>query len=89
MDGHPIKSLVSWLDREAGSIPGEKRRMERSMTELNDLKARIAAGEYKLDAHAIADAMFGRADSLLAAQRGSEMFEAGEVDGPAGGVDQL
>jgi hypothetical protein len=91
MDAHPIKPIVLWLADEAGSIPRrEKHRMERSMSELNDLKARIAAGEYRLDAHAIADAMFGRADRELAAARGSsEVLEAGDVDGPAGGVDQL
>ena len=58
------------------------------MSELNDLKARIAAGEYRLDAHAIADAMFGRADREIEAQR-LEVLEAREVDGPAGGVDQF
>jgi hypothetical protein len=91
VDAHPIKSIVLWLADEAGSItPAEKHRMERSMSELNDLKARIAAGEYRLDAHAIADAMFGRADRELAAARGaSEVLEAREVDGPPGGVDQF
>jgi hypothetical protein len=89
MDAHPINSMVSWLGGEARSIPArEKDRMERSMSELNDLKARIAAGEYRLDAHAIADAMFGRADREIEAQR-LEVLEAREVDGPAGGVDQF
>jgi hypothetical protein len=89
MDAHPINSMVFWLGAEARSIPApEKDRMERSMSELNDLKARIAAGEYRLDAHAIADAMFGRADREIEAQR-LEVLEAREVDGPAGGVDQF
>jgi hypothetical protein len=89
VDAHPINSMVSWLGSEARSIPAsEKHRMERSMTELNDLKARIASGEYSLDAHAIADAMFGRADREIEAER-LQVFEAREVDGPAGGIDQL
>ena len=91
MDAHPIKSLVSWLGEEAGSIPApEKQSMERTMSELNDLKTRIAAGEYRLDAHAIAEAMFGRADRDLAAARGgSEMLEARESSDATRGVDQL
>ena len=56
------------------------------MAELSELKARIAAGEYRLDASAIAEAMFGAAEQ---ADPGSEMLEAGEDDGPAGGVDQF
>ena len=90
MDGHPINSLVVWLDREARSIPvGKGKRMERSMAELSELKARIAAGEYRLDAGAIAEAMFGAADRAIAAESRSEMLEAGEGDGSPGGVDQL
>ena len=89
VDAHPIKSMVSWLGDEARSITApEKHRMERSMSELNDLKARIAAGEYRLDAHAIADAMFGRADREIEAER-LQVLESREVDGPAGGIDQL
>jgi hypothetical protein len=87
MDAHPINPLLLWLDREARSIPvREGRRMERSMAELSELKARIAAGEYRLDAAAIAEAMFGAAEN---AEASSEMLEPGEGDGPAGGVDQL
>jgi hypothetical protein len=90
MDAHPIKTLVVWLDSEAGSIrPPGNRRMERSMAELSELKARIAAGEYRLDASAIAEAMFGAADRALAGEGRSEMLEAGEGDGSPGGVDQL
>jgi hypothetical protein len=64
--------------------------MERSMIELNDLKARIAAGEYRLDAHAIAEAMFGRADrELAAAASASEVLEAREPGDLSGGVEQL
>ena len=60
------------------------------MAELSELKARIAAGEYRLDAGAIAEAMFGAADRAVAGEsRRSEMLEAGEGDGSPGGVDQL
>jgi hypothetical protein len=90
MDGHPINSLVLWLDRESRSIPvGEGKRMERSMAELSELKARIAAGEYRLDAGAIAEAMFGAADRAIAGEGRSEMLEAGEGDGSPRGVDEL
>ena len=90
MDGHPMNSLVLWLDREARPIPArEGKGMERSMAELSELKARIAAGEYSLDAGAIAEAMFGAADRAVAGEsRSSEMLEAGEGDGSPGGVDQ-
>jgi hypothetical protein len=88
MDGHPMNTVVTWLDSESRSItaPGP---MERSMAELSELKARIAAGEYRLDAGAIAEAMFGAADRAIAAEQRSEMLEAGEGDGSPGGVDQL
>ena len=90
MDGHPINSLVLWLDRESRSIAlGKGNRMERSMAELSELKARIAAGEYRLDAGAIAEAMFGAADRAIAGEGRSEMLEAGEGDGSPGGVDEL
>jgi len=89
MDAHPIKSLVSWLDAEAASIPSGDMSERSSTADLGDLKRRIAAGEYRLDAHAIAEAMFGQADRVIAAERRSEVLEAREVDGPAGGVDQL
>jgi hypothetical protein len=88
MDVHPTNALLIWLDSEARSIPSSNR-MERSMAELSELKARIAAGEYRLDAGAIAEAMFGAADRADAAEYGSEMLEAGEGDGSPGGVDQL
>jgi hypothetical protein len=90
VDGHPINSLVLWLDREARPISGLRGKpMERSMAELSELKARIAAGEYSLDAGAIAEAMFGAADRAVANEGRSEMLEAGEGDGSPGGVDQL
>jgi Anti-sigma-28 factor, FlgM len=90
MDGHPTNALMLWLDRESRSIPlPEGKRMERSMAELSELKARIAAGEYRLDAGAIADAMFGAADRAIAAEGRSEMLEAGEGDGSPRGVDEL
>ena len=88
MDGHPIKSLLVWLDHESQPIP-KPSRMERSMAELNELKARIAAGEYRLDAGAIAEAMFGAADRAVEAESRSEMLEADEGDGFSGGVDQF
>lgn len=89
MDGHPIKSLVYWLGREAASIPAPERQMEHK-TDINALKARIAAGDYSLDADAIAEAMFGRADREMAGEsRGSEMLEARERDAASGGVDEL
>ena len=60
------------------------------MAELSDLKARIAAGEYRLDADAIAEAMFGAADRAIAAEsRSSEMLKAGEGDASPGGVEEL
>jgi hypothetical protein len=89
VDTHLIKSLVSWLGGEAGSIPLVKTEMERSMSEISELKRRIAAGEYRLDASAIAEAMFSRADSTLASESRSEVFEAGDGDGAPRGVDKL
>jgi hypothetical protein len=90
VDTHPIKSLVSWLADEAGSIPHlETTSMERSMSEINELKRRIAAGEYALDVNAIAEAMFSRADSGFAFERRSAVLEAGERDGAPRGVDKL
>jgi HAMP domain-containing protein len=86
VDTHPIKSVVQWLAGEAGSIPAETS-MERPMSELNDLKRRIAAGEYRLDANAIAEAMFSRADSLLVGERRSQVLEAREGDSAPGGVE--
>jgi Anti-sigma-28 factor, FlgM len=89
MDGHPTNALMFWLDRESRSIPSGKDTMERSMAELSELKARIAAGEYRLDAGAIADAMFGAADRAIAGEGRSEMLEAGEGDGSPRGIDEL
>jgi len=89
MDGHPINPVVVWLEREALSISPRRGTVERSMAELSELKARIAAGEYRLDAGAIAEAMFGAADREIAGEGRSEMLEAGEGDGSPGGVDQL
>ena len=88
MDVHPIKSLVSWLDGEARSIPRVEM-ADRGTRDISDLKRRIAAGEYSLDADAIAEAMFGAADRATSPDRGSEMLEARELDGPSGSVDQL
>ena len=66
-------------------------------TDINALKARIAAGEYSLDADAIAEAMFGRADREIAGESrrsssgtgSAEMLEAGEGHAAPGGVDEL
>jgi hypothetical protein len=88
VDTNLIKSLVSWLDEEVGSIATlEQREMGRSMSEIDELKRRIAAGEYRLDAGAIAEAMFSHADSALVAERHSEVLEAGDGDGTSGGVE--
>jgi hypothetical protein len=89
VDAHPIKSMVLWLAGEAGSIPRREMAQRSSTPDIGDLKRRIAAGEYRLDASAIAEAMFGAADEALAAERRSEVLEAGDVDGPAGGIDQF
>jgi hypothetical protein len=89
MDVHPTNPLLTWLDNESRPIAQREGTMERSMAELSELKARIAAGEYSLDAGAIAEAMFGAADRALAVEGRSEMLEAGEGDGSPGGVDQL
>jgi hypothetical protein len=88
VDGHPIKCLTAWLEAEARSIPrGEM--PDRGSRDISELKRRIAAGEYRLDAGAIAEAMFGAADRAAVAERDSEVLEARELDGPAGPVDQL
>ena len=89
MDTHPIKPLLRWLEREALSIQAPERPMEHK-TDISALKARIAAGEYSLDADAIAEAMFGRADREIAGEsRSSEMLEAGEGHAASGGIDEL
>jgi len=88
MDAHPMNSLVRWLDQESRSIASANR-MERSMAELSELKARIAAGEYRLDAGAIAEAMFGAADDAVEAETRSKMLEAGEGDASPRGVDEF
>jgi hypothetical protein len=90
VDTNLIKSLVSWLGDEAASIPPlEQREMGRSMSEIDELKRRIAAGEYNLDAGAIAEAMFSHADSSGGATGHSEVLEAGDGDGAPGGIDEL
>ena len=90
MDAHPINTLVRWLGDEAGSISlCESPDMERSMAELSELKARIAAGEYRLDASAIAEAMFGAADRAMPPSLRSEVFEAREFDDAPGRVDDF
>ena len=90
MDTNLIKSLVSWLGDEAASIPTlEQREMGRSVSEIDELKRRIAAGEYNLDAGAIAEAMFSHVDSSVGATGQSEVLEAGDGDGVPGGIDKL
>jgi hypothetical protein len=90
MDAHPTNALIRWLTLEAGSIAvDEEPPMERT-TDISDLKRRIAAGEYSLDAGAIAEAMFGRADRDVARESSdSEVLEAGEGHAGPGGVDEL
>ena len=83
-----MNTLVAWLDAEVRSIPRVEM-SDRTATDISDLKRRIAAGEYSLDAGAIAEAMFGAADRATTPDPGSEMLEAGELDGPSGSVDQL
>lgn len=89
MDAHPIKSLVLWLAAEARSIPDPEMAEDQRTVDISDLKRRIAAGEYRLDAHAIAEAMFGRADREMRDEGPSEVLEAGEVDGLPGRVEKL
>jgi hypothetical protein len=87
MDTPPIKEVLGWLEAAAASIPVAEATMERRV-DKSELRRMIAAGEYRLDARAIAEAMLGRADRDLAGARGaSEVFEAGEADGRAGGVE--
>jgi hypothetical protein len=51
--------------------------MQQRMVDTNELKRQIAAGEYRVDARAIAEAMFGRADrEISAVQRPSQVLES-------------
>lgn len=84
-----MNSMVTWLDRQSRSIPSRDMPDQRTTADISDLKARIAAGQYRLDAHAIAEAMFGAADRVIAAERRSEVLEAGDVDGLSGRIDQF
>ena len=87
MDGSPINSFVGWLSAEPGSIPVASATMERRL-DTTELRRMIAAGEYRLDAQAIAEAMLGRADRELSGNgRRSEVLEAPEGDSCAGGVE--
>ncbi len=61
--------------------------MPERKVDTQELKRRIAAGEYRVDAHAIAEAMFGRADRDIAAMRPSEVLEAGKLRRSTGGVE--
>jgi uncharacterized ParB-like nuclease family protein len=87
VDAHPINVLVGWLARQQGSIATGKVGMSERTVDTNELRRQIAAGEYKLDARAIAEAMLGRAEREFPASLRSEVLEAGELDGPAGSVD--
>jgi hypothetical protein len=90
VDAHPIKSLVRWLASEPRSIgTPETSGMERSMSEINELKRRIAAGEYSMDPNAIAEAMFSRANRMFFVGRPSEVLEPGKRDGAPSRVDEL
>jgi hypothetical protein len=90
MDASPIKTFSDWLWSEAVSIPGTRTAMGERTVDTSELRRRIAAGEYRLDAHAIAEAMFARADQDMtprSLRRSSEVLEARKGDGLAGGVE--
>jgi hypothetical protein len=89
MDASPIKTFSGWLWAEAVSIPVAERTMTDRSVDTSELRRMIAAGEYRLDAHAIAEAMFARADRDMtpASLRASKVLEAREADAAAGGVE--
>ena len=53
-----------------------------------ELMRRVRAGEYVIDAQAVAAAILRRSADRAAARRLSRMLVAGELDGPAVGPDQ-
>ena len=65
-----------------------RRLMERTV-DTSELRRQIASGEYRLDARAIAEAMFARADRDMApaSLRSSKVLEARQGDGGACGVE--
>jgi hypothetical protein len=89
MDASPIKTFSGWLWAEAVSIPVAEGKMTDRTVDTTELRRRIAAGEYRLDARAIAEAMFARADQDMtpASLRSSQVLEAREADAAAGGVE--
>ena len=89
MDASPIKTFSGWLWAEAVSIPVAEGKMTDRTVDTTELRRRIAAGEYRLDARAIAEAMFARADRDMtpASLRTSKVLEARQIDGAAGGIE--
>jgi hypothetical protein len=57
--------------------------------DTSELRRMIASGEYRLDAHAIAEAMFAHADRDIGppSLRPSEVLEARKRDRGAGGIE--
>ena len=53
-----------------------------------ELMRRVRAGEYVVDAHAVAAAILRRSADRAAARRLSRMLVAGELDGPSAGPDE-
>ena len=53
-----------------------------------DLRRRIAGGQYRVDPHAVAEAMLGRRERLSEARRLSRMLVASKLDRGAGGIEQ-
>jgi uncharacterized membrane-anchored protein len=53
-----------------------------------ELMRRVRAGEYVVDAQAVAAAILRRSADLAAAQRLSRMLVAGELDGPSVAPEQ-
>ena len=89
MDASPIMSFRGWLWAEAVSIPVRTTVMGERTVDTSELRRQIASGEYRLDARAIAEAMFARADRDMtpASLRSSKVLEARQGDGCAGGVE--
>ena len=89
MDASPIMSFPrlavgrSGVDTCGDDVMGER------TVDTSELRRKIASGEYRLDAHAIAEAMFARADRDMApaSLRSSKVLEARQGDGGAGGVE--
>jgi hypothetical protein len=81
-----INRAIAYLNGQAESIPGTAEAMSESRVDTSELRRQIAAGEYRLDASAIAEAILGRADREFAAAS-DRVLETGQADSPAGTVD--